>query len=293
MSDLANVAPATPAPSDHSLEGLAKSLAAEDGTVIPAAWLGEEDPKPQPQPTATPAEPSQLVKIGDVEYKPEELAQLVDTGKAAQTKIQEYEAALAQSKEAIETHKIWLAMPDSVRQEIADLVERRANGEMQTRQGWPEIPTGTVMPQVEYDHMSQESQMLYGLLIQTMGAVRQLGTTVNSMTSHVAETAREREDALLAEALKAKGIEATPALIQRMRDSGITDPVKAVDFFSGLMRQSFAQGAKKAEEAPKPTENVPSNTGNTYDDNDPNLTADEEIRLLQQGFVPLSGQLPG
>jgi hypothetical protein len=291
MQTEAGITPAEPT-GDSELVNLAQTLAAEDGETLPAAWLGAEGANAPvaTQPTSSDAKP--VVRIGDAELPLDEAQALIEKGKAVDTLVTEaVNRTLAEHKDAIELQQLYTSIPAEVREEVASLIEMRANGQLAAKAGYADIPGNAEIPQLSWDQLSDESRMIYSLLMETISRVGILGKVVKDLSDSHTEVADRDENAMIVQALKAKGIEATPEFIAKMKHSGITDPVKAVELFAPMMRTSFAEGAKKADAAPKSPE-VPIGQGKVYDDSDPNLTADDEIRLIQQGYQPASGNVP-
>jgi hypothetical protein len=73
--------------------------------------------------------------------------------------------------------------------------------------------------------------------------------------------------------------------IAKWRESGITDPVKALGVIAPLLKQAAAAGAgRKAEVAG--TSTGPAKTeGRTFSFSDPDLTTDDHYRLILKGYT--------
>lgn len=219
---------------------------------------------------------SELASAAD--YK--ELAQMWTTGKSPAAPG----LSAAQVRAAVMQHLFSIADP-----EAQSLIRQVVTGGAASASAKP----GGVLP----EGMTFESKMeefLHGQLQAALSKIDQLGTQVQALGGVIPEVKGfigSQKDAQQVEQWKAAlkssfGYEATDEQIAKMRDSGITDPLKAFEFFKPMLEQSFVKGSEKRSEGGAPP-GTPTSGGKTFDPYDPKLRPGEISRLLAAGFTPV------
>lgn len=281
----ANNTPAVPSPLPSAYDG---------GFGGPAFDLGGDafpslDPAGSSDPAASDAAPAPIVVKGK-SYAPDEAAELIEKGQSATQRWQEAaqmkreaEAQLAQMQPAIQLAQTWQGLDQATQTEILQLIERKAAGGAA-----PAVPAVGPYKDVAWDDMSDEARMIFALVSQQRQEIQQLSSILAELRPEILRMSTRDQDAMAVQALGAKGHAVTQDQVRAMRAAGITDPVRAYELFAPMMQGQFAAGAKAAAAAPQAPAEAPAGDSNVFDDDDPNLTADQMIVLLQKGFVPKS-----
>ena len=145
---------------------------------------------------------------------------------------------------------------------------------------------------------SETERTLYGALQQAFAKIEQLGGQVQALgglvpefRSFVQSSSQASQAQQWKAALKAEyGFEASDADIAQMRESGISDPVKAFAWFKPKLEGAFAKGTQgkgSGAAGGGGAGEIPKAEGKTFNAMDPNLRPGDVERLLSKGFLPV------
>lgn len=228
-------------------------------------------------------EEESTITLDGVEYSKEELTSLIEAGKspseihkAATQKFQEASEMRKQYEEVRQFLDMWNQGSDMQAKIIQQLQELHTSDNPNTTVEEPEFYSDTERALWQSNHqLQQKLSQLEKQILPALGEVQQF----------VKGESQAKQDSKTVAAIKESfGIDVPLTQLVAMRESGISDPLKAIEFFKPWMGKAAEVGAEKAKAKP----NTPSGvSGDTFDLNDPKLDGDDVFRLMMKGKRPV------
>lgn len=264
-------------------EEVQTDLTADEEFALLTQEGNEEGNPAEDQPPAT-----DKIKIGDKEYDLDTLATLIPVGERAQEiekgARQKFDEAAALRKEMdvkaeqlSDMQTIWNAWTQGTAQEKQLILQQLAQ----------EIPGEGIN---EADLTDNEAaikrafeQRMAGLEAQNKQLQETLKALVPVLEDVKAWTGTKKEAEVMqgqiAEIKTKTGMDVSPELLSKWKESGITDPIKALDVILPML-QAVKNTPDKQPEIPNKT------LENTFDPDDPSIDVDEMFHRMNRGEVP-------
>lgn len=281
---------------DGATEGTTSTSEEIDYDALVAQRLGDSEEEEDTDDEATDGEAEgddgdsedRFIEIDGEKYPLPDLKEYIDAGKnakereaAATRKFQEAAQMRKTADDWIRLSEAWQSGDPAARKIIVDFLTAQMSAEA------PSSEPPSVDP-VSWDDMTETERYLYSQNMELKRSLRSFQDTalpaLNELKGYVSQTQEERRSALELQVLKQKhGIDLTPEQLRQWKESGISDPDKAMSLLKPLLTGAFSKG-HEAGAKPKPL--TPDATkSKTFDPSD--LTADEMVPLLMRGLRPV------
>lgn len=243
------------------------------------------------QTTQTPAGTTpQVVRIGEQEYTQAQIQ-----------KALEDQSVLSRSQDELSIGQTFFAMTPEQRAIMLRVAEDLSEGRDPLAPQQPKkvisggvviIPDSAQIVAPKWDDLSDGEQYSIAateaLRVELLGKVKELSGIVDGLRAYMGKIHTRFQDEETAKALTLKGFKGVTAdVVREMRDSGFSDPVRALEFLQG-QRKAEAVVAKREEDSgnPPPPDAPSGATGKFFDADDPKLSMGEMLRLLRNGYLP-------
>lgn len=234
------------------------------------------------------------VKVGDSEYDPDELQNLIaeanrakEIEKGGREKFDEAanlrKQVEAEKEELADMRAIWNAWTQGTAEERALILSnlQKSSG-IAIQPDAPEDLEDPTPNELALLSKLRQQEAIAKHLIDQLKAVAPVLNDVKTFTE--SEKAERQMAKTLADLKETHGISATREQVQEWQKNGISDPVAAFGMIKPMLDAAVGKGAEKARKDPE----IPAaTTANTFDPDDPNLDPDEMFRMIQKGFVPI------
>ena len=258
----------------------------EEFVLVTAEQEGTEGKEAEPPKEEAPA----TVKIGDKEYKLEDLATLVPAGeraqeleKGARTKFDEA-AALRKEAEAKEQEiadiKLIVNVLQNGTQEQKAVVLKELGQVFQAEDiNEGELTENEAALKKVFDAKIRQLEVQNQQLAKTLETLAPALEDIKAWTGTKREAEQMQAD--IATIKEKTGMDVTAEQIQGWKNSGITDPVKAMPVIFGMLQAAQKPTEKAPDEIPDKTQ------VNSFDPDDPSIDVDEMFdRVVRQQQQP-------